>query len=73
MQFPDVPVPVKRAFWNKIEQLFGGMLVDHSHTFVNSTSINDMLARGERVVIYAADYAEVCRVSYRMFFFFALC
>lgn len=58
-QYPDTPIEVKQAFWNDILNLFQDILVDVTVSPINSTSIGTLLDRGQRLYIYASDYAEM--------------
>eukprot|EP00605_Chrysophyceae_sp_TOSAG23-4_P000429 GSChrysophyteH1.ASY1.ANO1.486.1 assembled CDS len=65
-QYPNVPVTVKRAFWQKVEQLFEGLLLHGNGTDtslppvrLNETSIEEMVRRNARAVFYVSDYAEL--------------
>ena len=62
-QYPNVTVTQKQYMWERIVELFDGVLVDFSITRLNETSIETMLTRGHRVVFYMADYAEFTKES----------
>lgn len=57
-QYPNTPIEAKRLYWDKIVSLFGSMITDFSVTKLNETSIDEMLSRNHRVVIFASDYEE---------------
>eukprot|EP00756_Hemistasia_phaeocysticola_P021025 Hpha_TRINITY_DN15751_c1_g9::TRINITY_DN15751_c1_g9_i1::g.40825::m.40825 len=58
-QWPGASVADKQKLWGQLRTLFGGLMFDNSKSRVNETSYNQMLARGERVVFYVADYKEL--------------
>jgi len=58
-QYTNVSTEEKQNMWQRIQEIFDGLLVDFSVTSINSTSLADMKQRGHRVVIYAADYEEM--------------
>lgn len=62
LQYPDVPISVKRAYWQAIVDVFDGMLINTTQSPVNATSIRNLIARNQRVVFYATDYEEVYSV-----------
>ena len=57
-QYPDTDPETKAAYFAEMLAVFDGLVVDHSTTMINSTSVTDMLERNHRVVIYATDYDE---------------
>ena len=60
-QYPNTPVSVKQAFWRQIVDLFDGgkLLFDGAAgRLVNETSVGDLVKMGQRVVLYASDWAE---------------
>ena len=57
-QYPNTTIAQKQQYWNDIMAVFDGVLVNTAETFVNTTSIKDMVARNHRVLIYATDYIE---------------
>lgn len=57
-QYPNTTIAQKQQYWNDIQEVFNGVLVNNAETFVNSTSIKDMITRNHRVLIYATDYVE---------------
>ncbi len=57
-QYPKTPVEVKQAFWNSIINVFKNLLTDFTQTQINTTPLQEMIARNHRIVIYASDYAE---------------
>ena len=63
-QYPKTPVEEKQQFWAEISLLFKGLLLDASagHS-PHTTPISELVATGERVVIYAADWAEFTNKS----------
>ncbi|GMH64573.1 hypothetical protein TrRE_jg2823 [Triparma retinervis] len=56
--YPGVSVNDKRAFWGQVEEVFSGLMLDTSVSKVNETTIDEMVSRGHRCVVYAGDYAE---------------
>lgn len=62
-QYPEVSVEQKRQHWSEIMEIFDGLLTDFSVTRINETSIEEMLRRDHRVVIYASDYVEFTDTS----------
>jgi len=48
----------RQAFFHQVSDVFDGMLFDASLGLLNETSVTTMWQRGQRVVWYAADYAE---------------
>lgn len=57
-QYPGVSTDEKRKFWAEIENVFQGLLFNRDKGDLNSTTIKEMLALNQRVVIYAADYSD---------------
>ena len=57
-QYPNIKPDTKQAFWQQIEALFGPMLFNTTARSLNTTSLAELVESGQRVVIYAADYAE---------------
>ncbi|MEO5968352.1 MAG: hypothetical protein ABIQ95_00370, partial [Bdellovibrionia bacterium] len=57
-QFPGVPISEKRKYWASIEALFSGLLLDSVNSPLNSTSLETLLQRNQRVIIFASDYNE---------------
>ena len=57
-QYPGTTPKVKQKFWGEIKTLFGDLLFDRSAGGLNATTVNTMVTKGQRVVIYATDYAE---------------
>jgi hypothetical protein len=62
-QYPNTPPAVKQAFWAKIQDTFGNLLVDFSKIQINTAHIDKMVQSNQRVVIYSADYAEFTNSS----------
>ena len=58
-QYPGVSVAVKQAFWSSFTTIFEGLLVNRVERPYNTTSLNTLLAKGERLAVYASDYAEL--------------
>ena len=57
-QYPDTTPAQRQAFWKQIVTTFDGLLFDASTSPLNETSIATMLSRGQRVVWFAADWAD---------------
>eukprot|EP01126_Amoeba_proteus_P043054 TRINITY_DN4700_c0_g1_i20.p1 TRINITY_DN4700_c0_g1~~TRINITY_DN4700_c0_g1_i20.p1 ORF type:complete len:325 (+),score=61.46 TRINITY_DN4700_c0_g1_i20:547-1521(+) len=57
-QYPGVSVQTKRDYWEQILQLFSGLVLDTSRFSVNTSTIIDLVASNQRLVIYAADWEE---------------
>jgi len=62
-QYPNVSIADKQAFWTEIKSLFGGLLFNTSTASpdkkpLNETSISELVSRGQRMIVYAADHAE---------------
>ena len=57
-QYPKTPIEEKQAFWQQIEAVFKGLLFNAGVSDLASSPLQDLVRRGERVVIYAADWAE---------------
>ena len=57
-QYPNVSVEAKQRFWSEIVSLFNEMITDFSITKINETSIESMITRNHRLVVYAADWEE---------------
>ncbi len=57
-------------FWAAITRVFAGVLVDTRVSPVNTTTLATLVARNQRVLIYASDYVEYVLFS---FFFFFTC
>ena len=64
-QYPSTTAAQRQAFWAQVVATFGSMLFDASASPLNETSVATMVARGERVVWYAADWAEFTNSSSR--------
>ena len=64
-QYPSTTAAQRQAFWAEIVATFGSMLFDASASPLNETSIATMVARGQRVVWYAADWAGFTNSSSR--------
>ena len=62
-QYPHVSVEQKQTFFKEILDIFNGVVVDYSITKLNETTINTMLERNHRVVLYTSDYVEVTGYS----------
>ena len=50
-QFPGCSQGDKDALWRVIVQTFSGLLVDHSLGALNETTVQQLLSRGQRVVV----------------------
>ena len=59
-QYPGATPAKKQAFWAQIKATFAGMLYVRPARGggVNATTVNEMVASGRRVVVYASDYKE---------------
>jgi hypothetical protein len=57
-QYPNTPIEAKQKYWQQIEGLFQGLLVDFSVTKINETTVASMISSNQRLVIYASDYVE---------------
>jgi hypothetical protein len=53
-QFPGCDQSDKDALWQQLSSAFEGLLVDHSLGFLNETTVQQLLDRGQRVVLCAA-------------------
>jgi len=58
-QYPNTPVNVKQAYWQKISDLFTGIIADFSVTKLNETMIADLISRNHRAIFYVSDYDEL--------------
>lgn len=58
-QYPNVSPNQKQAYWKTITDIFDGVLTDFTVTKINETSINTMLERNHRIVLYMSDYSEM--------------
>ena len=54
--YPNVPQPLREAFWKQIETVFSGMLLDTRKAQVNTTAVSDLVATGQRVVAYVSPH-----------------
>ncbi len=52
--FDDVTPLQMRQFWSAVEGIFSGMLFDSRSSSMNTTTVNQLLAMGQRVVIYTS-------------------
>jgi hypothetical protein len=57
-QYPDTTPAQRQAFFSAVQGVFKDMMFDASLGRLNETSVATLLERGQRVVWYAADYAE---------------
>lgn len=57
-QYPDTTPAIRQAFFKQVEATFQGMLFDTTDGPLNTIPVSEMWKRGQRVVWYAADYAE---------------
>lgn len=57
-QYPGVSKADKQNFWQQIQDVFSGLLVDTSQSSLNSTPLSDLLARSHRVAVFAEDFQE---------------
>jgi hypothetical protein len=62
-QFPNVPIDVKQQYWSQIVEIFSDLLTDVTISPINTTSIETMLSRNHRLVIYVSDYVEMTNSS----------
>jgi hypothetical protein len=62
-QYPGTTPEIRQSFWKSVESVFQGMLFDTSVSRANETSVSSLLARGHRVVMYAADWANFTNSS----------
>ena len=56
--YPGVKPSDKQAYWSQIVDLMDGLIIDTTVSSPNSTAINDLVARGHRLIPYVGDYAE---------------
>ena len=56
--YPGVSVAAKQSFWSEISAVFDGLLLDTRVSILSETRVEDLLARGHRVVVFASDYEE---------------
>ena len=63
-QYPDTPTAAKRAWWARVEALFGGLLFDRAggaggaRQEANATTLAALARRNQRAFFYVADYAD---------------
>eukprot|EP00049_Salpingoeca_infusionum_P017911 m.354925 g.354925 ORF g.354925 m.354925 type:complete len:471 (+) comp17136_c0_seq1:67-1479(+) len=57
-QYPNVSPATKQAFWKQVTALFGPLLFDAGKNTLNGTTYSELISSGQRVVIFASDYAE---------------
>ena len=59
-EYPAASVQAKQAFWAKLASLFKGMLFDTKNgtRSLKDTPMSTLIATGQRLVIYAADWKE---------------
>lgn len=57
-QYPGVSADEKQKFWQQIQDVFSGLLVDTSQSSLNSTPLSDLVSRGHRVAVFATDFQE---------------
>eukprot|EP01065_Artemidia_motanka_P040681 TRINITY_DN513_c0_g1_i1.p1 TRINITY_DN513_c0_g1~~TRINITY_DN513_c0_g1_i1.p1 ORF type:complete len:488 (+),score=203.39 TRINITY_DN513_c0_g1_i1:58-1464(+) len=58
-QYPGAKPADKQKLWGKLKALFGDMMFNRATSLLNETSYDQMIARGERIVFYLADFDEV--------------
>jgi len=64
----DVTHAQKQKWWKQVEQLFSGLLFDRSEgREVNSTSLNDLITVGQRVIAYVSDWQNFTNGSPRAY------
>ena len=57
-QYPGTSVAQRRAYWQQIQSVFDGKLVDSSHGTLNQVSMAEHWSVGAQVAVYATDYEE---------------
>jgi hypothetical protein len=53
--YPNVSDMIKQSFWNRIEEIFGDLLIDSKYDTLNKTTIEEYLRNNRRVLIYVSD------------------
>lgn len=57
--YTDVPLWAMQRYWKEIRLLFGPLLFNNTQSkHLNETRLVDMMARGQRVVVYLTDFAN---------------
>ena len=56
--YPGVKPADKQAYWSQIVDLMDGLIIDTTISSPNSTAINDLVARGHRLIPYVGDFVE---------------
>lgn len=62
-QFPGCDQQQKDTLWQAVTSAFDGLLVNHSLGSLNETTLQQLINRGQRVVVYAGDYSVLTRDS----------
>lgn len=57
-QYPDTTPAIRQAFFHQVEAVFEGLLFDTSQGALNTVSLQELWKRNQRVIWYAADYAQ---------------
>ena len=57
-QYPSTTIAQRQAYWQQIEGVFEGKLVDSSHGALNQVTMAEHWSTGAQVVVYASDYKE---------------
>eukprot|EP00656_Telonema_subtile_P033615 TRINITY_DN3735_c0_g1_i5.p1 TRINITY_DN3735_c0_g1~~TRINITY_DN3735_c0_g1_i5.p1 ORF type:complete len:448 (-),score=118.01 TRINITY_DN3735_c0_g1_i5:2-1345(-) len=55
-QYPDVTQEQKTAYWQSIEAVFAGVLMDSSKSSPATTPLKQLVSSSQRMLIYAGDY-----------------
>lgn len=61
--YPNVPESAKLAFWEQVEAVFDGLLFDTRTSRTNETTLNELLHRNHRMVMYVSDEANFTQGS----------
>jgi hypothetical protein len=59
MQYPNVSIEQKRAFWLDIVDIFHGLTLDFTQSSLNETTVRTLIDRNHRAVFYVTDYEEM--------------
>lgn len=57
-QYPDTTPADRQLFWRQVEALFGSLLFDTAAAPLSAVPVKELRARGQRLIWYAADWAE---------------
>eukprot|EP00939_MAST-03C_sp_MAST-3C-sp1_P004266 g4266.t1 len=58
-QYPDVSVETKRAFWTHFVETFSSLLMNHTESSMNVTTIQTLVERKHRLIALVSDYEEM--------------